>query len=171
MDSHPTHAMSHAHEMLMLLHGVYILHVYKGTHGIFKTHASHQASWATTSTTCNFYPYTIHIHISNMHIIACYSSNKSEFFFFFTTQKKQHKQPIFPASASYSQPTFSSTFELWLVHNFPTSITCSRTVFLDIRKNHKNRSSHTNSLIKIVFEPALQLELQLMAIEWLSSKN
>ena len=144
MHSHSTHAMSHAHEMLMLLHGVYILHAYKGTHGIFKNHASYQASWATTSTACNFYPYTIHIHISNIHITACYSSSKSRFFFFVTTREKQHKQPIFPTSASYYHPTFSSTYKLWLVHNFPASITSSRTVFLDTRKNQKNRSSHTN---------------------------
>ena len=56
-----TRLTSRAQEMLMLLHGVYILHVYKRTHGIFKNHASYQKSWATTSTACNFYLYTIHI--------------------------------------------------------------------------------------------------------------
>ena len=53
----------------------YYMHT-KELHAIFQNHASYQASWVSTSTTCNSYPHIIHVNIFNMHIPTSFSQNK-----------------------------------------------------------------------------------------------
>ena len=38
----------------------------KELHAVFQNHASYQASWVSTSTTCNSYPHIIHVNIFNI---------------------------------------------------------------------------------------------------------
>ena len=55
----------------------YYLHT-KELHVVFQNHASHQASWVSTSTTCNSYPHIIHVNIFSMYIPTSFSQKKKK---------------------------------------------------------------------------------------------
>ena len=112
----------------------------KELHGIFKNHASYQASWATTSTACNSYPYIICIHISNTHILAYYSlSNQHATGFFSLNPRKTayttHFPTLFFSNTSYfpayvpaTQPIFQPIFSSNTTY-FPSHIFQQQPIF------------------------------------------
>ena len=84
----------------------YYMHT-KELHAVFYNHASYQASWVSTSTSCNSYPHIIHVNIFSIHIPTSFSKKKKlhviqtkkstcklNFFFFpvFLAQKKKKKK-------------------------------------------------------------------------------
>ena len=105
MHLHPIHAMSpctcNANATAWYLH-IYYMHT-KELHTVFQNHDSYQASWVSTSITCNSYPHVIHVNIfsmliptsfsqKNLHVIQTKKSTcKLDFFFQFSSlEKKQH---------------------------------------------------------------------------------
>ena len=132
----------------------YYMHT-KELHGIFKNHASYQASWATTSTACNSYPYIICIQISNTHISACYSlSNQHANWIFLSQPKKNSIHNLFSNKCKLILAHIFQHIRTIFSLYFPATIICSRIVFLGTEENQKIGPQPTNSLIKIVFEPA-----------------
>ena len=88
----------------------YYMHT-KELHGLFKNHASCQASLATTSTACNSYPYIIRIQISNTHISACYSSsNQHAIGFFSLNSRKTTYTTLFPDNIFQQHNLFSNPY-------------------------------------------------------------
>ena len=135
----------------------YYMHT-KELHVVFHNHASYQASWVSTSTTCNSYPHIIHVNIFSMHIPTSFSQKNLHViqtkkstckldFFFPVFQLRKKKNSIILTKKLHVIQTKKLTCKLDFFSSFPaqknnmhipTSFSIKNFMLFEPRNQHAN---------------------------------